>query len=91
MTLRAEQSDITIEWRMNAACRDTDPALFFPIGTTGPAIEQIASAKEVCVGCMARDDCLDFAIATNQDSGVWGGTTEEERRAIRRRLRAARI
>lgn len=91
MTLSADQYEITIQWRTNAACRDTDPELFFPVGTTGPAVDQIASAKEVCVGCLARDDCLDFAIFTNQDSGVWGGTTEEERRAIRRRLRAAQI
>ena len=91
MTLSADQFAMTIDWRINAACRDTDPELFFPIGTTGPAVDQIASAKEVCIGCPTQTDCLDFAIATNQDSGVWGGTTEEERRAIRRRLRAARI
>ena len=91
MTLRAEQFVFTIDWRTNAACRDTDPELFFPIGTTGPAVDQIESAKEVCVGCLARGDCLDFAIATNQDSGVWGGTTEDERRTIRRKLRAAHI
>ena len=91
MTVRADQFTTVTDWRLNAACRDTDPELFFPIGTTGPAVEQIESAKEVCVGCMARDDCLDFAIVTNQDSGVWGGTTEEERRIIRRQLRAARI
>ena len=89
MTVR--QFTEPIDWRTNAACRDTDPALFFPIGTTGPAVEQIASAKEVCVGCLARGECLDFAIATNQDSGVWGGTSEEERRAIRRELRRAQI
>lgn len=91
MTLQAEHFEMTVDWRTHAACRDTDPELFFPIGTTGPAIDQIESAKEVCVGCMARDNCLDFAIATNQDSGVWGGTTEEERRTIRRRLRAAQL
>ena len=91
MSVTAEHMTFTVDWRVNAACRDTDPELFFPIGTTGPAIDQIESAKEVCVGCMARGDCLDFAIATNQDSGVWGGTTEDERRSIRRRLRAARI
>ena len=91
MTLSAEQFVLPIGWRTSAACRDTDPELFFPIGTTGPAVDQIASAKEVCVGCMARCDCLDFAVATNQDSGVWGGTTEDERRTIRRRLRSAQI
>ena len=72
------------DWRVDAACRDTDPDLFFPVGTTGPAIEQIASAKAVCGECDAQAECLEFALATNQDSGVWGGTSEEERRKLRR-------
>lgn len=72
------------DWREFAACRDTDPDLFFPVGTTGPAVEQIDSAKTVCTQCEAQADCLDFAIVTNQDSGVWGGTSEEERRVLRR-------
>ena len=72
------------EWRRTAACRDTDPDLFFPVGTTGPAIEQIESAKAVCRACDAQDLCLEYALATNQDSGVWGGTSEEERRHLRK-------
>jgi hypothetical protein len=39
------------DWRDNASCRDTDPDLFFPVGTTGPAIEQIENAKAVCREC----------------------------------------
>ncbi|MEZ5142169.1 MAG: WhiB family transcriptional regulator [Acidimicrobiales bacterium] len=78
------------EWRSLAACRDTDPDLFFPVGTTGPAIEQIANAKAVCATCEVKQACLDFALTTNQDSGVWGGTSEEERRKIRRRWVAAK-
>ena len=82
------------DWRDGAACRDTDPDLFFPVGTTGPALEQIAAAKAVCCQCDAQAECLEFAIVTNQDSGVWGGTSEEERRVLRRqhvaRLKAAR-
>jgi WhiB family redox-sensing transcriptional regulator len=72
------------DWRDNAACRDTDPELFFPIGTTGPAVEQIESAKIVCFQCDAQPACLDFALATNQESGIWGGTSEEERRKLRK-------
>lgn len=72
------------DWRDNAACRDTDPDLFFPIGTTGPAIDQIDSAKAVCLTCEAQDACLEFALATNQESGIWGGTSEEERRRLRK-------
>jgi len=78
------------DWRTDAACRDTDPDLFFPVGTTGPAIEQIASAKAVCGECDAQAECLEFALATNQDSGVWGGTSEEERRKLRKAWLARR-
>jgi WhiB family redox-sensing transcriptional regulator len=70
-------------------CRGTDPDLFFPVGTTGQALVQIARAKEVCDECPVRVECLDYAIATNQDSGIWGGLDEEQRRSIRR-LNAAR-
>ena len=72
------------DWRDVAACQDTDPDLFFPVGTTGPAIEQIEAAKSVCDSCDAKAPCLEFALQTNQDSGVWGGTSEEERRKLRR-------
>ena len=68
------------EWRDDAICRDTDPELFFPVGTTGHALYQIDRAKEVCTECTVSKQCLDFALDTNQDSGIWGGLTEEERR-----------
>ncbi len=77
-------------WRPEAACRDTNPDLFFPVGTTGPAIDQIAEAKAVCRECEVREPCLEFALSTNQDSGIWGGTSEEERRKLRRQWMASR-
>ena len=81
-------------WRDHALCRDTDPELFFPVGTTGHALTSIEHAKRVCEQCKVTRDCLDFALETNQDSGIWGGLSEDERRAIRRHraaeLRAAR-
>jgi WhiB family redox-sensing transcriptional regulator len=45
---------------------------------------QIARAKEVCGQCPVNRDCLDYALETNQDSGIWGGTSEEDRRVLRR-------
>lgn len=76
------------DWRDLALCRDTDPDLFFPVGTTGVALIQIEHAKRVCAECKVTEECLDFALASNQDSGIWGGLSEEERRAIRRRRAA---
>jgi WhiB family redox-sensing transcriptional regulator len=72
------------DWRRAAACRDTAPDLFFPVGTTGLAIEQIEAAKAVCEQCPVKEPCLQFALETNQDSGIWGGLSEEERRPLRR-------
>lgn len=75
-------------WRNEAICKDTDPDLFFPVGTTGQALLQIDRAKQVCAECSVQVSCLQFAIETNQDSGIWGGTSEEERRNIRRQIAA---
>ena len=81
-----------MDWRSTAACVDEDPELFFPIGTTGPAVEQADAAKRICTRCDAREECLEFAIATNQDAGVGGGLTEDERRTLKRqRQRRRRI
>lgn len=88
LSLSADPNDSA--WRADAACRDTDPDLFFPVGTTGPAIEQIENAKAVCRTCEAQVSCLEYALTTNQDSGVWGGTSEEERRKLRRQWMARR-
>ena len=74
-----------MDWRHLAACREEDPELFFPIGTTGPALRQVEQAKAVCRGCSVIDDCLTWALESGQDSGIWGGTSEEERREILRR------
>lgn len=77
-------------WRAESACRDADVNLFFPAGVTGPAARQIREAKAICAACPARKTCLDFAIETNQEYGIWGGTTEDERRSLRRAWRARR-
>jgi WhiB family transcriptional regulator, redox-sensing transcriptional regulator len=76
-------------WRREALCRDTDPELFFPVGSTGNALVQIERAKQTCGACPVNLDCLNYALQTNQDSGIWGGTSEEERRILRRRYVAS--
>lgn len=90
LTLTSDVAEHAAEWRDRAACRSTDPDLFFPVGTTGPAISQIEAAKAVCRACPSTELCLDFALTTNQDSGVWGATSEEERRKLRRQWLARR-
>ena len=78
------------EWREFGSCRKLDTNMFFPIGQTGEAEIKIARAKNVCVPCPVRQQCLEFAITTNQEYGVWGGHSEEERRVVRRQWRASR-
>jgi WhiB family redox-sensing transcriptional regulator len=78
------------DWRQHAACNGCDVELFFPVGVTGPAIDQIEAAKAVCHTCPVRAECLDFALVTNQECGVWGGASEEERRRLRRSWLAQR-
>lgn len=79
-----DRNNADLSWRVDALCRDTSPELFFPIGTTGLAVVQIEQAKEVCEQCPMQEPCLEYALLTNQDSGVWGGTSEEDRRHLRR-------
>ena len=74
-----------MDWRHNAVCRDEDPEMFFPVGNSGPALAQIADAKLICNRCAVTTDCLSGALNTGQDSGVWGGMSEDERRALKRR------
>lgn len=81
-----------LDWVDRARCREIDPELFFPVGSTGPAADQAQEARTVCQMCTVRSECLEWALETGQDSGVWGGIAEEERRSMRRaRRKAARL
>lgn len=77
-------------WWRRAACQEADPELFFPVTAQGPAADEIARAKALCAGCPVRRQCLQFALATRQLHGVWGGTTEDERLPHVRREREQR-
>ncbi|MFD5395877.1 WhiB family transcriptional regulator [Streptomyces sp. NPDC127097] len=74
-----------MDWRHDAVCREADPELFFPVGNTGPALLQIEEAKAVCRRCPVMGQCLQWSLESRQDTGVWGGMSEDERRAMRRR------
>jgi len=80
----AEETD----WRNYAACRDVDPDLFFPLGTSGASLLQIEEAKQICRTCSVCALCLRWALDSG-DAGVWGGTTDDERRT-HRQLRVPR-
>jgi len=68
-----------VDWRERALCAEVDPELFYP-DTGQPA----APAKNICRACEVRTDCLSWAMANGELFGVWGGTTERERKAMRR-------
>jgi WhiB family redox-sensing transcriptional regulator len=81
-----------MQWRDDAACLTVDPELFFPVGKTGLALDQINEAKKVCARCSVTELCLQYALETSQDIGVWGGLSEDERRSLKRRAaRTARV
>ena len=69
-------------WMPRGACQGEDPELFFPIAATGAGLAQVIAAKAVCFRCAVRAACLSYALATGQ-AGIWGGTTQEERHAVR--------
>jgi len=72
-------------WQDMANCLGVDPDLFFP--ERGASTRE---AKEVCRGCVVRDDCLEYALANGEKFGIWGGMSERERRRIRRQRALAR-
>lgn len=73
-------------WRTASACKNVeDPEIFFPIGHSPQAIAQEAEAKKVCHQCPVIERCLQWALETGQESGVWGGLAEDDRRALKRR------
>lgn len=77
-------------WRTDAACLQEEPELFFPIGTADRALVQTEQAKAICRDCKVVHICLSWAMESCQDSGVWGGLSEDERRTLKRRSARAR-
>jgi WhiB family redox-sensing transcriptional regulator len=83
-------SDNRAGWWSAAACLTADPELFFPISSAGLALEQVTQAKAICARCGIQQACLGYALDGGRVQGIWGGTTEGERRRLRRRLRQER-
>jgi WhiB family redox-sensing transcriptional regulator len=66
-------------WMVDGLCRQIDGDLWFPEHGESPHV-----AKRVCCRCSVIAPCLEFALSLNHAAGVWGGTTERERRRMRR-------
>lgn len=77
--LRMLEGEEDRSWQTQANCMGVDPDLFFP--ERGASTRE---AKEVCRGCVVREDCLEFALANGEKFGIWGGMSERERRRLRR-------
>jgi WhiB family redox-sensing transcriptional regulator len=83
---RLDVPDVAENWQDDANCLGVDPDLFFP--ERGASTRE---AKEVCRGCVVREECLEFALQNGEKFGIWGGLSERERRRIRRqRAQSAR-
>jgi WhiB family transcriptional regulator, redox-sensing transcriptional regulator len=75
--------DIDSSWQLEAGCRSSDANLFFaPIHAESKddRVLREARAKSICLACKVRAACLDFALATRESHGIWGGLNELERR-----------
>ena len=66
------------DWPLRAACRGVDPDALFVEGAAQN------TAKRICIGCPVQYECLAEALDSRSESGVWGGMTERERRALLR-------
>lgn len=73
-----EQESQEGDWRENALCAQTDSEAFFP--EKGGSTRQ---AKKVCLTCISRAACLDYALVNDARFGIWGGLSERERRKLK--------
>lgn len=75
------ESPASQPWVENAVCAQTDPEAFFP-EKGGSAL----AAKKICARCPVEAECLEWALVNDERFGVWGNTSQQERKALRRKL-----
>jgi WhiB family redox-sensing transcriptional regulator len=76
-----------LSWTDDAACRDSEGALFYPADSAERKEERLEReliAKRICASCAVREDCLEAALARHESYGIWGGLNEFERRGLLR-------
>jgi WhiB family transcriptional regulator, redox-sensing transcriptional regulator len=80
--------DSTWFWQEHGSCREADPVVFFhPQNERGLArMRRDREAKKICADCPVRVECADYAIRAREPYGVWGGLSEDDRKAMYVRL-----
>ena len=74
--------DSDTSWMAEGNCRNHPPSVFFPSDGVG-----VDRARTICATCPVNALCLEYALTNRIDHGVWGGTSERERRRILKRRR----
>ena len=69
-------------WMQSGLCRHVSPSTFFPNDGVGVEV-----ARRICASCPVQSPCLEYALRERIDHGVWGGTSERERRRILKQRR----
>lgn len=83
-TRKVQNGSVDTTWMARGKCKDVPPDVFFPSDGVGVEI-----ARRICADCPVKAPCLEYAMEQHIDHGVWGGTSERERRRIARRRRLA--
>jgi WhiB family transcriptional regulator, redox-sensing transcriptional regulator len=69
------------EWQERANCRGVGATMF-----VSGLNADYGALRAVCGSCAVQRECLEAALDDPDLCGLWGGTTEAERREIRRRV-----
>jgi WhiB family transcriptional regulator, redox-sensing transcriptional regulator len=78
-----EKSLGNTEWMQQGNCKGFPPEVMIPENKSG-----VDRARKICADCVVKDVCLEYALVNNIEHGVWGGTSERQRREIKRRRKA---
>lgn len=72
-------------WQLGAACRGPNQIIFFPpsrLERRSEKRQREQRAKEICSECSVQTSCLQYALEIREQHGIWGGSTENERRDL---------